>query len=135
MGNILVIDDEKGISELICETLTRFGYTVEVTTDGLNALRLFKNGFFDLVITDMCMPNIDGPTLVRHIRRSNRPNTPVIGISGTPWMFKKTDCDAFLTKPFSLLKLVQSVKEVTRETDSSVLTRTSSSVPLEAQSI
>jgi CheY-like chemotaxis protein len=132
MGNILVIDDEKGILGLIYEALTKFGHTVETDTDGLSALRRFKNGSFDLVITDMCMPNIDGPTLVRQIRRSNRPDTPIIGISGTPSMFKKTDCDAFLTKPFSLVKLIQSVKELIRDTDSTVPSQPPISVPLEA---
>jgi CheY-like chemotaxis protein len=135
MGNILVIDDEKGILELISEALTKFGHIVETDTDGLSALRRFKNGGFDLVITDMCMPNIDGPTIVKHIRRSSRPNTPVIGISGTPWFFQNTDCDAFLAKPFSLINLIGTVKEFNKETDSTVSSRPPFSIPLEARSI
>ena len=135
MGTILVVDDEKGIVELIDEALTRFGHTVEVATDGLSALRLFKNGLFDLVITDMSMPNIDGPTLVRHIRRSNHPDIPVIGISGTPWELKKANCDVTFTKPFSLIQLIHTVNQFVRETDPSITRQTPFSVPLEARQL
>lgn len=127
MGHILVIDDEKCISDLICEALTKFGFTAEKATDGLHGLRLFKNGCFDLVITDMCMPNIDGPFIVRHIRRSNRANTPVIGISATPWKFPKIDCDAFLSKPFALMELFQTAAKFIRKADPGVPVHTATS--------
>jgi DNA-binding response OmpR family regulator len=128
MAHILVIDDEKCISDLIGEALTKFGFTVEKATDGLHGLRLFKNGRFDLVITDMCMPNIDGPCIVRHIRRSNRADTPVIGISATPWKFQETDCDALLSKPFPLMELFKTAAKFIRRTGPGLPDHTATSV-------
>lgn len=134
MSHILVIDDEPSISEVICRFLTKFGHTVETATDGLHGLRLFKNGSFDLVITDMCIPNIDGPCIVSHLRRSNRPSTPIVGISATPWKFEGVDCDAFLSKPFSMMELLDKVKFLSNKTNSDVAIKAAYSRQLQASS-
>jgi len=114
MNRILVIDDEPGISDMIREALTRFGYTVETASNGRQGLQLLKDASFDLVVTDMCMPDLDGACIVRHVRSSSRPLTPVIGISGTPWLLEGADCDAVLPKPFPLQDLVDTVKHLKR---------------------
>ena len=110
MDRILVIDDEPGIAELIREVLTRYDYTVRTASSGRQGLQFLKDTAFDLVVTDMCMPDIDGAGIVRHVRGSSRPLTPVIGISGTPWLLEGAGCDAILPKPFSLQALVDAVK-------------------------
>jgi len=114
MHHILIIDDEPGISNLIREALTRFGYTVEIASSGWQALRCLQNTAFDLVVTDMYLPDLGGACVIRHIRRSDHPHTPVIGISGTPWMLKDTDCDAVLPKPFPLDTLIETIKRLER---------------------
>jgi DNA-binding response OmpR family regulator len=114
MNRILVIDDEPGISSLICEALTRFGYAVKTAANGRQGLRLLKDAAFDLVVTDMCLPDLNGACIVQHVRSSNCPLTPVIGISGTPWMLEGAGCDAILPKPFSLQTLADTVKRLTR---------------------
>ena len=114
MNRILVIDDESCILDLIREALTKYGYTVETASDGRQGLQRLKDAAFDLVLTDMCMPDLDGACIVRHVRRSSRPLTPVIGISGTPWLLEGADCDAVLSKPFPLQALVDTVKNLTR---------------------
>jgi DNA-binding response OmpR family regulator len=114
MNRILVIDDEPCISDLIREALTKFGYTVETAASGRRGLQLLKETSFDLVITDMCMLDIDGAFIVRHVRSSSRPLTPVIGISGTPWLLEGAGCDAVLPKPFPLQALVDTVKSLKR---------------------
>jgi len=114
MNRILVIDDEPFISDLIREALTKFGFKVETASNGRQGVQLLKDASFDLVLTDMCMPDLDGASIVRHVRRSNRPLTPVIGISGTPWLLEGADCDAVLPKPFLLQALVDTVKRLTR---------------------
>lgn len=114
MNRILVIDDEPCISDLIRELLTRFGYVVETASSGQQGLQLLTDASFDLVVTDMCMPDIDGTHIVRHVRNSSRPLTPVIGISGTPWLLEGADCDAVLPKPFPLQTLVDTVKRLKR---------------------
>ena len=110
MKRILIIDDEPGIADLICDALTKFGYTVSTAPSGREGLRRLNQTVFDLVVTDMSMPDMDGAEVVRAVRRSDRPQTPVIGISGTPWLLEGVDCDAVLHKPFRLLALIDTIK-------------------------
>lgn len=109
MSRILVVDDELGISELIRETLQRCGYAVETAFNGHQGIRRFEDADVDLVVTDMGLPDMDGSFVVRHIRNSSRPLTPVIGISGTPWLLDGAGCDAVLPKPFPLRALIDLV--------------------------
>jgi DNA-binding response OmpR family regulator len=69
---------------------------------------------FDLVITDLQMPGIDGNGVVRHIRNSKRRTTPVVGLSGTPWLLEQSNFDAILQKPTSIKTLVATVKSIAR---------------------
>ena len=63
MGSILVIDDERNITNLIREALEMFGHNVEVAFDGREGIDKFGRDRFDMVITDIRMPDIDGPAL------------------------------------------------------------------------
>ena len=110
MSAILVIDDEKGIQQLIRQALTRFGHQVETAADGREGIQKFDDGNFDIVITDICMPGIDGNGVVAHIRKSNKQSIPVIAISGTPWELEAKNFDVVLPKPFPLKNLVESIR-------------------------
>lgn len=110
MSSVLVIEDEKGISGLIEAALVRHGHCVETAEDGREGIQKFESGCFDLVITDVLMPKVDGLGVLRHIRSTPRRRTPVIGMSGTPCFLNNTDFDRVLAKPFSLQKLVDCVK-------------------------
>jgi CheY-like chemotaxis protein len=112
MGSILVIEDEKGILGLIEAALTRFGHTVETAQDGEEGIRKFDSGSFDMVITDYVMPEVNGEGVLDHIRRSSRRRTPIIGMSGTPWLLQGAGFDLVLAKPFPLNLLVESVKRL-----------------------
>ena len=109
MSTVLVIDDEKGILQIIRQALTKFGHNVETATDGQEGIRKFDDGSFDIVITDIRMPGIDGNGVVKHIRKSDKQSIPVIGISGTPWLIENNAFDMVLAKPFPLKKLVESI--------------------------
>ena len=113
MCTILVIDDEKGILHVIQEALTRFGHDVETALDGADGIQKFDDGSYDMVITDLRMPRLDGKGEVQHIRNSRRNSIPVLGISGTPWQTQDSGFDAVLSKPFPLRDLVESVKKLT----------------------
>ena len=110
MNSILVIDDEKVVLNVIETALKTFGYRVEVAGDGREGIKKFDEGLYDIVITDLIMPNVDGGGVVDHIRKSNRGQIPIIGISGTPWLLDGLDVDQVLTKPFSLRALLDTVK-------------------------
>ncbi len=114
MYNILIIDDEKSILHVLTMALTRFGFNVETASDGLKGIKKFDECNFDVVITDIRMPALDGNGVVKYIRNSERRSTPVIGISGTPWFLEDGDFDAVLSKPASIKTLVDTVKNITQ---------------------
>ncbi len=80
-NRILVVDDEQNIREVIKEYLTMEGFTVDTAVDGLDALEVMGNKAFDLVVTDLSMPNLDGFGLMKHAL-DLQPLTSIIVLSG-----------------------------------------------------
>jgi CheY-like chemotaxis protein len=87
---------------------------VEIALNGRNGIQKFDGGSFDLVITDILMPEVDGREVVKHIRNSDRPYTPIIGCSGTPWLLEDGEFDTVFLKPFPLADLVHAVRHLSR---------------------
>jgi len=116
MHQVLVIDDEDSVADVLQLGLTRFGYEAKTASRGQEGLRLFGDEAFDLVITDILMPDMDGYEVARHIRGSDRPRTPIIAISGTPWLLKNDVFDHVLPKPFTLKTLARVVKNLLNKT-------------------
>ena len=112
MYHILVIDDENAILNVVQTALSRAGFKVEIALDGIEGIQKFNSGQFDLVITDILMPGLNGRDVVDHIHNSDRPCTPIIGISGTSWLFENIQFDAVLTKPFPFEDLVNSIRHL-----------------------
>ena len=119
MYSILIVDDQEFVSDVLQEILSRFGYHAEVAPGGQEGIRMFDTGLFDLVITDIRMPGIDGRDVARHIRNSHRPFTPIIGLSGTPWLLNSDEFDWVIPKPFGAQTLLDAVKNVVSPTMSS----------------
>ncbi|RJP79611.1 MAG: response regulator [Desulfobacteraceae bacterium] len=109
MYNILVIDDEQAIGMLLTKVLSKYGYRVETALDGLEGIRKFDESDFDMVITDIRMPGLDGNGVIKHIRESKKRLTPVVGLSGTPWLIDKKSFDAVLSKPSSIKTIIDTV--------------------------
>jgi DNA-binding NtrC family response regulator len=115
---VLVVDDEIAVCELVRRVLERQGYEVLAANGGETALRLFEEhrGIIKAIITDMMMPKVDGPALVRLVRQID-PAARIIGISGAgdTAMLDKIEAlglAGFLPKPFAvemLLRLLQKV--------------------------
>jgi two-component system cell cycle sensor histidine kinase/response regulator CckA len=117
-GTVLLVEDEDPVRIFGARALRNKGYTVLEATSGEAALELLEsaNERIDLLITDVVMPKMDGPGLVREVRETH-PDMKVIFISGyTEDSFRQhLDADAnihFLPKPFSLKQLATKVKEV-----------------------
>ena len=121
MIKILVIDDEQLILGLVKQVLTKFGFEVETALDGKEGIQKFDTTEFDLVITDINMPGMDGNGVARHIRISEKKYTPIIGITGTPWLVEEKDFDLIIKKPFSIKLLVDSVMNLTVGTEKAVV--------------
>lgn len=110
MISVLVIDDEEGIAAVIREALSLCGYDVQCACNGTDGIRKFMSRRFDVVITDIMMPNVDGNGVMRFIRDSIWKTTPVIGMSGTPLLLSDSDFDEVLFKPFPLQILINAVR-------------------------
>jgi len=65
---VLVVDDEEQIRSLFCTVLRSAGYVVRAATDGLTAIRHMEDTRFDIVLTDVCMPRMDGLELLAEVR-------------------------------------------------------------------
>ena len=112
MYNVLIVDDEQSIRDVLQQILSRSGYHAEIAAGGHEGIRMFDTTPFDLVITDIKMPDIDGYGVARHIRNSHRASTPIIGISGTPWLLDGDEFDWVNPKPFGLQALLDAVENL-----------------------
>jgi two-component system cell cycle sensor histidine kinase/response regulator CckA len=116
-GTILLVEDEDGLRSLNARGLRSRGYSVIEASNGIEAMEALeeKDGAVDLVVSDVVMPEMDGPTLLREMRKRN-PNLKIIFVSGyAEEAFDKSlpenEQFAFLPKPFALSALVEKVKE------------------------
>src|SRR4051812_12852300 len=116
-GTILLVEDEDGLRSLNARGLRSRGYSVIEAANGIEAMEALdeKDGAVDLVVSDVVMPEMDGPTLLREMRKRN-PNLKIIFVSGyAEEAFDKSlpenEQFAFLPKPFALSALVEKVKE------------------------
>jgi two-component system cell cycle sensor histidine kinase/response regulator CckA len=116
-GTILLVEDEEGLRALNARGLSSRGYTVLEARNGVEAMELIegKSARIDLVVSDVVMPEMDGPTLLKEMRKTN-PGMKMIFVSGyAEEAFQKNlppdGQYAFLPKPFTLKQLVAAVKE------------------------
>jgi two-component system, cell cycle sensor histidine kinase and response regulator CckA len=115
-GTILLVEDEDMVRSVAERALVRQGYTVITANDGEQGLaRLAQAGKIDLLISDVVMPGMDGPAMVR-AARANNPSLPVLFMSGyaEEQLRKSIDIDnvAFLPKPFSVTQLAEAARDV-----------------------
>ena len=116
-GRILLVEDEKGLRDIAVMHLISRGYEVESAGDGEEALEILEDapGTFDLIVSDVVMPGMDGPTLIREAK-DYLGHARVIFVSGyaDPDIAKKLDDDreiSFLPKPFDIQQLAERVKQ------------------------
>jgi two-component system cell cycle sensor histidine kinase/response regulator CckA len=119
-GTIMLVEDEDAVRIFGARALKNKGYTVIEASSGIDALEMLEDGEgdnIDILITDVVMPGMDGPTMIREVRKSH-PDMKVVFISGyTEDSFRqRLDEDAgdihFLPKPFTLDELASKVKEI-----------------------
>ncbi|KFC67143.1 Multi-sensor hybrid histidine kinase [Bosea sp. LC85] len=115
-GVILLVEDEDAVRALNARMLISRGYTVHEAASGVEALDIFlkHDGKIDLVVSDVVMPEMDGPTLLGELRQRN-PATKVVFVSGyAEEAFRKNLPEGeqfhFLPKPFTMKQLVETVK-------------------------
>ena len=113
---VLVVDDSQNIREMLEDFLAFEGHQPVLAKDGKEALKLFSEQDFDLVITDLGMPGMSGWQLSKHIKQGN-PETPIIVITG--WGAQlgdedltNNDVELILSKPFHLDQVKQAIHTV-----------------------
>jgi two-component system chemotaxis response regulator CheY len=119
MANILAVDDSASMRQMVSFTLKSAGHTVTEAGDGAEALALAKSKQFDLVLSDVNMPKMDGISLARELRAlPNFKFTPILMLTTESGMDKKTEGKAagatgWIVKPFNPDQLLATIKKVT----------------------
>ena len=120
MTSILIVDDEEQIREILFERLIELGYEISLAEDGLSAKSLLQNKKFDLVITDIIMPDIDGLELIR-FAKENYPGLKIIAMSAGGQLrnadiylhpAESLGADRRINKPFDLDDIVSEVENL-----------------------
>ena len=113
MENILAIDDNETMLESLNAYLTRIGYCVASAKNGKEAIEIFSKGHrFDLVITDIDMPFMDGNAVALHIRHSERAEVPIFAITGNRGQHIDRKLFNFvLRKPFQFDTLANLIRD------------------------
>lgn len=121
MSKILVVDDEARIRQIIKKYAEFEGHQVREATDGMQAIEVCKNDTFDLIIMDVMMPELDGFSACREIRKFC--DTPIIMLSARGEEYDKIHgfelgTDDYVVKPFSPKELMMRVNAVIKRSSS-----------------
>ncbi len=122
VGNVLVVDDEPMVSEVVCRYLENDGFTVVGAANGRQALDLLERKPPDLVVLDIMLPEIDGLSVLRHVR--SHTDVPVILLTARASEVDRIvglelGADDYVVKPFSPRELAARVRTVLRRTHGS----------------
>lgn len=106
---ILVVDDQESMRMLLRDMLEEIGYEVSLAEGGMEALRMLEASQFDLVLSDLNMPEMDGATLLKEIK-AKYPGLPVVIITGygtfhTEKRLMREGADGYISKPCTLSKI------------------------------
>jgi len=119
MPNILIVEDDEDIQELVKEFLSAQNYSVDTAADGLEAIKLFQENEYNLVLLDVMLPKLDGYGVCRMIRQKS--SVPIIMLTA---LGEERDeikgfelgIDDYISKPFSFNLLIKRVEAVLRRT-------------------
>jgi two-component system, cell cycle response regulator len=116
---VLIVDDEESIRAVLVDLMNFFGYEADEAAGGLHAMKLITERHFDLVITDINMPDLNGLELIKEVKNI-KPDIDLIAITGFDFDYRYTDVIAvgasdFIVKPFENNELQAKINRVFRE--------------------
>jgi two-component system chemotaxis response regulator CheY len=118
MKKVLIVDDAITMRQLVAATLKSAGYEVVDAKDGVEALKKLEIGRFNLIISDVNMPNMDGITFLKEVKKSPKHKfTPVVMLTtesqaGIKEEGRKAGAKAWIVKPFKPNDLLAVVKKI-----------------------
>ncbi len=118
-GNILLVEDEENMHEALKLNLELEGYTVTSAYNGTEGLKAVQNEYFDIIIMDIMLPEVDGITVTENIRLQHN-DVPILILSARNTgsdrvLGLKKGADDYLTKPFNLEELLLRVKKLVKK--------------------
>lgn len=117
---ILIVDDSESIREVVSFTLENEGFEVLVANDGTDALKFLDGREIDMIITDLHMPEMDGITLIKHVREMETyQRIPILFLTTESQTAKKMEAKeagatGWIIKPFVPAKLIAALQKVLR---------------------
>lgn len=116
MNRILVVDDEKSITEMVKMCLGKNGYICETANDGMSATQKIEEKRYDLILLDIMLPDIDGYDLIEYIKQFDIPVIFVTAKTTVPDRVKglKLGAEDYISKPFDLEELLARITTVLR---------------------
>ncbi len=121
---LLIIEDEKGLSDAISHMLKTNGWLVSACYDGLSGLEEAQTNLYDLIILDVMLPKMDGFTILAHLRREKF-STPILMLTAKADLESRIKglnggADYYLPKPFEMAELLACVNALSRRKDTSI---------------
>ncbi|MFO1495488.1 MAG: response regulator transcription factor [Lysobacterales bacterium] len=118
-GLVLLVEDNRGISEMVGEFLERRGYSVDYAADGVTGLHLAVSNSYDVVVLDLMLPGMDGLDVCRKLRQDAKKSTPVLMLTARDTLEDKVTgldagADDYLVKPFEVKELEARVRALIR---------------------
>ncbi|WP_457555334.1 response regulator [Candidatus Pyrohabitans sp.] len=119
MARILIVDDDRQICETLAEILSDEGFEVEYVLSGEEALQKIEKENYDVVITDLLMPRVDGMEILSHVKRT-KPKSRVIMITAFATIENaveamKRGASDYIAKPFKINEIQASIRRVLEE--------------------
>ncbi len=116
-ARLLIVEDDRGIAELVAKHLQAAGYETATAESGPAALEAIAREAFELIVLDVGLPGLDGFAVARHVRQERR--TPILMLTARTSEAEKVlglelGADDYVTKPFSPIELVARVRAILR---------------------
>lgn len=118
-GLILIVEDNRNISEMVGEYLEGRGFEVDFAADGVDGYRLAAENSYDAIVLDLMLPRLDGIEVCKRLRNEARKSTPILMLTARDTLDEKLNglssgADDYLTKPFAIRELEARLRALIR---------------------